>query len=97
MSLTYSTAEAFQRMGAPSERWLVEQLRSGRFPGRKIARLWRMTEQDINDALDICSNDRRPVTASAPGKGLTPRSKKRVGHLSRPLHALETVERGQLR
>jgi hypothetical protein len=78
MSLTYSIAEVAEQMGAPSERWLVEQLRAGRFRGRKVARFWRMTEQDIIDALDICSNDRRHHTTSGPGRGLTPRSKKRV-------------------
>jgi hypothetical protein len=65
-------------MGAPSERWLIEQLRAARFRGRKVGRLWRMTEQDILDALDVCSNDHARVTATAPGAGLTPRSKKRV-------------------
>jgi hypothetical protein len=81
MSLTYSTAEAAEQMGAPSERWLVEQLRTGRFRGRKVGRLWRMTEQDILDALDNCSNDRPHIAAAAPGKGLTPRSRRRLADL----------------
>jgi hypothetical protein len=36
---TYATGEAFEILGAPSERWLVEQLRVGRFSGRKVGRL----------------------------------------------------------
>jgi hypothetical protein len=76
---TYSTAEATERIGAPSERWLVEQLRAGRFPGRKIGRHWRMTDQDVRDALDLCRNNSRSVhTHGAPVVGLTPRSRKRI-------------------
>lgn len=54
--ITYDIAGAAQRMGAPSERWVVEQIRAGRFPARKMGRAWRMTEQDILDALDACRN-----------------------------------------
>ena len=66
-------------MGAPSERWLIEQLRSGRFPGRKVGRHWRMTDADINTALDICSNEGlRNVASTAPAVGLTARSRRRL-------------------
>ena len=64
----------------PSERWLIEQLRAGRFPGRKVARHWRMTEQDIADALDLCRNKHRSIHV-APVIGLTPRSRRRVSKL----------------
>lgn len=78
--LTHSTAKAANEMGAPSERWLVEQLRAGRFPGRKIGRSWRMTEGDIADAIDICRVN--PGSAIASGlnqrAGLTPTSRKKV-------------------
>jgi hypothetical protein len=56
-SRTYSTAEAAELIGAPSERWLIERLRDGTFPGRGIGRHWRITDQDITDALDVCAND----------------------------------------
>jgi hypothetical protein len=75
-SRTYSTAEAAELIGAPSERWLIERLRSGTFRGRKIGRHWRLTEQDIADALDVCAND-SGITSAVPS-GLTPRSRKRV-------------------
>lgn len=77
MIRTYSTSEATEIVGAPSERWLIEQLRDGRFPGRKVGRNWRMTEHDIADALDLCRNEHRS-THSAPVIGLTPRSRRRV-------------------
>lgn len=78
--LTYSTAEAAKRMGAPSERWLIDQLRSGRFPGRKIGRTWRMTDSDIGDAIDLCGSN--PSTETRVRRvqhvGLTPTSRKKV-------------------
>ncbi len=74
---TFSTAEANEQI-SPSERWLIEQLRAGRFPGRKVSRHWRMTEQDIIDALDVCRNDVPRISDVVPVVGLTPRSKKRA-------------------
>lgn len=78
--LTYSIADAADRMGAPSERWLVQKLRAGAFPARKVGRNWRMTEQDITDALDACATDIRriPTNAATSRSGLTPTSRKRV-------------------
>ncbi len=76
---TYSTAEAAHEMGAPSERWLIEQLRSGRFPGRKLGRHWRMTDEDILDALAVCANDFPRVKQLERVVGLTPTSRKRIG------------------
>jgi hypothetical protein len=81
MRTTYSTADSARQMGC-SERWLIEQLRANRFPGRKVARHWRMTDQDIADALDICANELRRSTADvAMISGLTPRSHKKVAGL----------------
>lgn len=53
----HSVEQAKVRMGAPSRRWLIERLRDGRFPGRKVGREWRMTDEDIEAALDACKND----------------------------------------
>jgi hypothetical protein len=82
MSLTYDTATSVHKMGGPSERWLIEQLRSGRFPGRKVGRRWRMTDKDISDALDICGNNIRRVALNnrghSPSFGLTPTSRKKM-------------------
>jgi len=82
MSRTYSIEEAAKIVGAPSERWLLQQLRAGRFPGRKVGRHWRMTAQDIEDALDLCSNGyRNPNSNVVPLVGLTPRSRRRLSNL----------------
>lgn len=62
-----------------SERWLVEQIRSGRFPARKIGRTWRMTDSDVAAALDACLNDAPRVAHVIDiATGLTPRSRRRV-------------------
>ena len=68
---TYSTGEVFGSIGAPSKRWLDNQLNDGRFPGRKFGRSWRMTERDVADAIEICKNDFDGVVSDAPS-GLTP-------------------------
>lgn len=80
--ITCDIATAAQRLGAPSERWVVEQIRAGRFPARKMGRIWRMTEQDISDALDMCLNKVShsggvPVQRS----GLTATSSKRLSEM----------------
>ena len=43
MIRTYTTGEVSEIVGGPSERWLIQQLRAGRFPGRKVGRSssWR--------------------------------------------------------
>lgn len=77
--VTFSIANVAEQMGAPSERWVIDQIRSGRFPARKIGRAWRMTERDIEDALEVCGNTHRPpVQPAAPLTGLTPTSRRRL-------------------
>jgi hypothetical protein len=38
-----------------TERWLADQLRAGRFPGKKIGRKWMLSDDDIAAILQICS------------------------------------------
>lgn len=38
------------------ERWVVRQIRSGRFRARKVGRTWRFTQQDFEHALDALAN-----------------------------------------
>jgi hypothetical protein len=45
---------------ADPQRWVMRQLRSGRFPGRKIGRNWFMTEAHIEAALDTLDNNPKP-------------------------------------
>ena len=79
-TVTYDTACVAQQINAPSERWVIDQIRAGRFPARKIGRAWRMTLQDIAEALDACRNPRRSLAdADVTLNGLTPTSRKRLG------------------
>ncbi len=74
--LTYSLVEVAPRFPC-SERWLAKQIRDGKFKARKICGHWRMTDEDINDALEQCRNSRRPV-ADGNHVGLTTTSRRRV-------------------
>jgi hypothetical protein len=51
--LTYDLADAAERIGGVSEKWLATQLRQGKLPGRKVGRHWRMTDGDIEAAVEI--------------------------------------------
>lgn len=86
-SLTSSLAAAARRFPC-SERWLAEQIRRGRFNARKICGHWRMTEEDIEYALEQCRNTGQPsadgndcgVTSTADENdlGLTSTSRRRL-------------------
>jgi hypothetical protein len=79
MPITYEISDVVEKIGAPSERWVIDQIRAGRFSGRKIGRAWRMTEQDIIDALDACRNTvRAGHEFPAHLHGLTRTSRKRL-------------------
>jgi hypothetical protein len=75
-SLTYSLAEVALRFPC-SVRWLAEEIRGGRFNARKICGHWRMTEEDIEYALEQCRNDGRP-SADDNRLGLTSTSRRRL-------------------
>jgi hypothetical protein len=38
-----------------TERWLADNLRSGRFPAQKIARKWVFSDHNISAILQICA------------------------------------------
>jgi hypothetical protein len=46
--------QAAEKIGC-SPRWLADGLRAGRFPGHKVARKWRLTDDDVTAILEICS------------------------------------------
>jgi len=58
-SLTFDLAEAGERIGEVSAKWLAKELRSGKIPGRKVGRQWRMTQSDIDASLEIFKRDTR--------------------------------------
>ncbi|AEK08006.1 hypothetical protein ANAYA_47 [Mycobacterium phage Anaya] len=66
-----------------SERWLTEQVRAGRVPGRKIGRSWRMTQADIDAALEsfrVSPESGRKSVAPPANRplALTPTSRRRT-------------------
>ena len=76
--LTYGLATAAERIGGVSERWLATQLRSGRIPGRKVGRQWRMTSGDIKACLDLFMVSPRDESVEHPApqrKASTPKER----------------------
>ena len=77
---TYSSVEAADKIGC-SERWLLDQLRANRFRGRKVCRRWRLTDEDIQFALDVCANNVMPmmvVESETAFSSLTPTSRRKL-------------------
>ncbi|ASR86788.1 excise [Mycobacterium phage Findley] len=78
--LTYPVADVARRIPC-SERWLTEQIRAGRIPGRKVGRHWRMTEADIEAALEsfrVAPESGRKSVANARPFALTATSQRRI-------------------
>lgn len=65
-----------------SERWYLQQLRSGRFPGHKAGRTWYLTAADITAAIE---ETRRPSVG--------PRKSSRSANQIRPASARATRRR----
>lgn len=57
---TYSLAEVAAALCGDSmiepERWVKRQIASGRFTARKVGRVWRMTQADLDHALAVLAN-----------------------------------------
>src|SRR5712672_278526 len=73
-----------------SKRWLADNLRSGRFPARKIGRKWMLTEDDIAAILEICKvvpgsafSVDSPVGV-APPSSMTKTTARRIQHRGYP-------------
>jgi hypothetical protein len=58
------------------ERWLLMQLRSGRFPGHKVQRQWRMSDDDIAAAVDLCAVTTEQTPSASLADQLTERSRR---------------------
>lgn len=72
---TFSVEAAAERMGV-SAHWYGLRLRDRTFPGRKIGRKWRVTEQDFQEALESTYTPAKPK-ATDPA-GLTKTSRRRL-------------------
>jgi hypothetical protein len=71
---TFSVAEGARRLGI-TESGYYRKLGRREWPGRKVCNRWRLTEADIQRALDICYQPPRDDTAPPPpANGLSKRS-----------------------
>jgi hypothetical protein len=61
-SLTTKTLTQGAAILGCTERWYADQIRAGRFPARKVAGRWRVTDGDIAAALEMCRNYGQPAT-----------------------------------
>ena len=77
--LTMSVAEAAKRLGV-KEGWYAAQLRASKLPGHKMGNRWRLTEDDVQKALELTYRPARVVPPDP--AGLTPGSRRRLdrGH-----------------
>lgn len=71
--LIFDIAAAASLIGS-SQRWLADQLRAGRFPGRKVARRWYLTAEDLDEILRLC--------AVAPARARTTEANPAAGQVS---------------
>jgi hypothetical protein len=57
---TYSLPEVAEFLCGDSmkepTRWLTRQIAAGRFTARKVGRQWRMTQADVDAALEVLAN-----------------------------------------
>jgi Helix-turn-helix domain len=73
-----------------SERWLADNLRSGRFPAKKIGRKWMLSDDDIAAILQICSVNHSfafsadPSVSVAPSSSMTKTTFRRLQQSSNP-------------
>lgn len=51
-AVTFPVVWGAERLGV-TEAWYTRQLRARKLPGHKIGRTWRLTEGDVQAALDI--------------------------------------------
>ncbi|SPM32364.1 hypothetical protein MRAB57_162 [Mycobacterium rhizamassiliense] len=74
-------ADAAKEIGT-TERWLANQLRSGKFPAHKVGRRWRFTDADVAEIIRRCAvpaalpTDTRLCT---PTSSMTPTTARRMG------------------
>lgn len=80
MALTFDVEEGAQRLGVTAD-WYMRQLRARKLPGHKIGRTWRLTDDDVAQALKLTATTTNP--AHADPAGLTPGSRRRLNRGTR--------------
>lgn len=72
---THSLAEVCVLIGCESEDWLVDRVRNGTFPARRVVRQLRFSDDDIARIIDVCATVPKPAVPLLP----TPTSRRRAG------------------
>jgi hypothetical protein len=70
---THSLDEVCALIGCESEDWLVDRVRSGLFPARRIVRQLRFSDTDIQEIIDACT-----VTIRGAVESLRPTRRRRA-------------------
>ena len=75
--LLYTLDQAAAILGC-KPRWLADQLRARRFPGRKVARKWMLSENDLDEIVRQCA----VAPQSAPPAGVAIPAVPQVGSMT---------------
>jgi hypothetical protein len=82
--LLFTLDQAAARLGC-KPRWLADQLRDRRFPGRKVARKWMLSQDDLDEIVGRCAvapKSALPADVAAldvrPGTSMTPTTARRI-------------------
>ena len=82
-------SQAAEKLGC-SPRWLADNLRSRRFPAKKIGRRWMLDDDDIAVILKICSVNQASAfsadssVSAAPPSSMTKTTLRRLRQPSQP-------------
>lgn len=79
-SLTFDVEVGAQRLGVTTG-WYLTQLRARKLPGHKLGNRWRLTDDDVQKALELTAVHANPSHADP--AGLTPTSRRRLNRGTR--------------
>jgi hypothetical protein len=74
---THSISEVCALLGCDSPDWITDRVRDGTFPGRKIVRQLRFSDEDIHGIITACAVQPKGGVRVVPE--LTDRSRRRTG------------------
>lgn len=63
---THGIAEVCELIGCDSEDWLIDRVRNGTFPARRVVRQLRFSDADIDAIIAACAVSPRGGEASMP-------------------------------
>lgn len=74
---THSVAEVCALIGCDSEDWLIDRVRNGTFPARKIVRQLRFSDADVSGIIHACAVPPKKMVDGLRLPELTSRSRSR--------------------